>query len=127
MVPKQTPRDFAINGDYEHFIGIRQTPEEISAIHSIDWERYEENGLGSAAIAGFHLSSGGYYMLRDLYQALIPATTLMLLNGSEHLEQAVEDVCDEFGFSGEDIIWTSEFLNSDLIRGGAKDPKLPNG
>jgi hypothetical protein len=118
-MPRQTPNDFPINGHYEHFAATHLTPEEISERHPVDWERYDEDGLGRAAIAGFYLAGDGHYMLRHLYQAPRPATTIMLARETADPESKIEEICEDFGFTTGDLEWIREglhFRNVDLYR-----------
>jgi hypothetical protein len=119
LMPRQIPNDWPINGHYEPFAAIHPTPEEISERHPVDWERYHENGLGRAAIAGFFLADGGYYMLRHLYEAPRPATEIMLAVDTVEPELKIEEICEDFGFTSSDIEWFRRglrFHNADLYR-----------
>lgn len=118
-MPRQTSNDFTIYGHYEHFAATRLTPEGLSGLHRIEWERYHEDGLGRAAIAGFYLADGGYYMLRHLYQAPIPATTIMLAADTDDPESKIEEICGDFGLTTRELVWIRaglRFRNADLYR-----------
>ncbi len=118
-MPKQTPSDLPINGHYEHFAATQLTPEQISGRYPVDWEQYNEDGLGKAAIAGFYLLDGSYYMLRHLYQAAKPATTIMLAEKTEDPSSRIEEVCENFKFTTDDLLWIRKgliFRNVDLYR-----------
>ena len=119
-MPEQTNKPVPNAWRYEHFAALALNPDEISLLNSVDWEYYDEDGLGRAAFAGFHLPDGGYYMLRHLFQAPVPATTIMLDIDSAERETLINSICDDFGFRPDDIIWTSEALRGDFIVGGPK-------
>jgi hypothetical protein len=119
LMPRQTPNDLPIKGHYEAFAAIHLTPEEISERHPVEWERYDEDGLGRAAIAGFFMTDGGYYMLRHLYQAPRPATEILLAADTVEPELKIEEICEDFEFTSADLEWIRvglRFQNVDLYR-----------
>lgn len=118
-MPRQTPNDLPISGHYVDFAALRLTPEELSELHQVNWERYDEDGLGLAAIAGFYLANGGYYMLRHLYHAPRPATTILLAAETEDPESKIEEIFEDFGLTTHELDWIRaglRFRNVDLYR-----------
>ncbi len=109
-MPRQIPKNLPIIGRYDPFVAFHLTPEELTGRYEIEWERFEEDGLGLKAVAGFFLDSGGYYMLEYLHQAPRPATVVLLAHETENPEEVVEGICVDFGFTSADLEWVSPEL-----------------
>ena len=112
----------SVSGDYRPSAIIHFLPEELSERHTIDWMRYDDDGLGEALGAAFKASNDHHFGLEHhLHSRRLGqhGTAILTLYQRPHESETIDAALCDLGLTSADIISVRDdikFTPCELIR-----------